>query len=290
MTYTSELTLGMPHTNRRGFSEPHLLKQAGHCHWQAIGAALGQPLSDLRTVGGAEIYAAFYYIEITVTDAMPLESYQVGDAVRFSIGLRAFKNLSLEGRVRISRGDSVTAGADPEIRFANIFITPVKGNSELKVAAPAGADWSAIPPLPNAENPFHLTRAAKEDGTLGLFDGPWREAGEPAAYRYEIDRDRDTNGAGLVYFANYVSFADAAERIRNRVRQVPFTESSVRHRRIAYYGNADIDDSLSIRTTTFVNHEQPRRVGYRHVVSRESDGALICLTEVIKAVADAVEF
>jgi probable biosynthetic protein (TIGR04098 family) len=290
VNYTSELTLGMPHTNRRGFSEPHLLKQAGHCHWQAIAAALGQPLSDLRTVAGAEIYAAFYYIETTVADAMPLESYQVGDAVRFTIGLRAFKNLSLEGRVRVSRADSAIGDADPEIRFANIFITPVTGNSDLKVAAPAAVDWSAIPPLPNAENPFHLTRAAKEEGTLGLIDDTWREVGEPAAYRYEIDRDRDTNGAGLVYFANYVSFADAAERVLNRSRRLPPNESSVRHRRIAYYGNAEIDDRLSIRTMTFVNRAWPRRVGYRHVVSRDSDGALICLTEVIKAAEHAVEF
>ena len=290
MSYTSELTLGMPHTNRRGFSEPHLMKQAGHCHWQAIAAALGQPLSDLRTVAGAEIYAAFYYIETIVTDSMPLESFQVGDAVRFTIGLRAFKNLSLEGRVRVGRADSTAGAADPEIRFANIFITPVKGNNELKVAAPAGVDWSAIPPLPNAENPFHVTRAAKEDGTLGLLHGAWQEAGEPAVYRYEIDRDRDTNGAGLVYFANYVSFADAAERVLDRTRRVPVNETSVRHRRIAYYGNADIDDSLSIQTRTFVNRESPRRIGYRHVVSRESDGALICLTEVIKASAGAVEF
>ena len=290
MSYTSELTLGMPHTNRRGFSEPHLLKQAGHWHWQAIAGALGRPLADLRTVVGAEIYAAFYYIETKVADAMPLELFRVGDAVRFTIDLRAFKNLSLEGRVRVSRAAAAVGEADPEIRFANIFITPVKGNSDLKVAAPAAVDWSAIAPLPNAENPFHLTRTAKEEGTLGLLDGTWREVGEPAAYRYEIDRDRDTNGAGLVYFANYVAFADAAERVLNRVRRLPPNESSVRHRRIAYYGNADIDDSLSIRTVTCVNREWPQRVGYRHVVSRESDGALICLTEVIKATEHAVGF
>ena len=289
MTYTYDLTLGLPHTNRRGFSEPDLMKQAGHCHWEAIAAALGRPLPELRTVAGAEIYAAFYYIETTVADATPLESYRLGDTVRFTIDLRAFKNLSLEGRVRVSRAGAPSGGAGPEIRFANIFITPVHGNSGLKVTAPAGVNWSAIPALPNDENPFHLTRSAKDEGTLGLLHGAWREAGEPAAYRYQIDRDRDTNGAGLVYFANYISFVDAAERALERVTRVPRLESSVRHRRIAYYGNAEIDDSLTIRTLTFVNRESPLRAGYRHVVSRESDGALICLTEVIKATAGAVE-
>lgn len=281
MNYAYELTLGMPHTNRRGFSEPHLLKQAGHYHWQAIGSALGRPLSELRTVTGGEIYAAFYYLETRVPDSRPLESFRVSDTVRFTIGLRAFKNLSLEGHVRIRHAASSIDEPGPEIRFANIFITPLKGNSELKVAAPAGVDWSAIPPLPNADNPFHLTRAAKDEGALGLLDAAWRPLGEAATYRYQIDRDRDTNGAGLVYFANYVAFADAAERALAPDGERS-SERSLRHRRVAYYGNADIDDRLSIRTVAFVNASQPLVAGYRHVVSRESDGALICLTEVIK--------
>jgi probable biosynthetic protein (TIGR04098 family) len=282
VNYDYQLTLGMPHTNRRGFSEPHLMKQAGHYHWQAIGAALGRPLADLRTVSGSEVYAAFSYIETTVPEARPLESFHVGDTVRFTIGLRAFKNLSIEGRARIRHAAAPIDEPGPEIRFANIFITPVRGNSELKVAAPAAVDWSGIPPLPNADNPFHLTRAAKDDGVLGLFDDEWRSSGEPAAYHYQIDRDRDTNGAGLVYFANYIAFADAAERARDRAAD-PSQERSLRQRRIAYYGNAGIDDCLIIRTVTLANVTQPRRIGYRHVITRESDAALICLTEVIKA-------
>jgi len=278
VTYSYELTLGLPHTNRRGLSETHLMKQAGHCHWQAIGAALGRPLAELRTVTGAKIYAAFYYVETIVPELRPLESFQVHDTVRFTIGLRAFKNLSLEGRVRVRAAAATIDEPGPDIRFANIFITPMKGNSDLKVAAPSAVDWSAIPPLPNADNPFHLTRAAKDGGVLGLLDDDWQAAAEPAAYRYQIDRDRDTNGAGLVYFANYVAFSDAAERALD-----PAGERSVRHRRIAYYGNADIDDRLTIRTVTFANPAQPRLIAYRHVVSRDSDGAFICLSEVIKA-------
>jgi probable biosynthetic protein (TIGR04098 family) len=285
VNYTYELTLGMPHTNRRGLSEPHLMKQAGHYHWQAIGSALGRPLSDLRTVTGGEIYAAFYYVETTVPEARPLESFHVNDTIRIAIGLRAFKNLSIEGVVRVRAAASPPDQPGPDIRFANIFITSLKGNSDLKVAAPSGVDWSAIPPLPNDENPFHLTRAAQNDGALGLFDPAWHDVGEPATYRYQIDRDRDTNGAGLVYFANYVAFADAAERALD-AKGGPI-ERSVRRRRIAYYGNADIDDRLIIRTTTLASAAQRGCAGYRHVVSRESDGALICLTEVIKAVQDA---
>ena len=57
-------------------------------------------------------------------------------------------------------------------------------------------------------------------------------------HRYPIDVDRDTNGAGLVYFANYVAFMDTAERL---ALDGVAPERSLRHRRIAYYGNADVE-------------------------------------------------
>ena len=290
MTFNYEVTLGLPHTNRRGFWEPDVMKQAGHCQWQAIATALGRPLSELRTVSGGEIYAAFYYIESRVPDTAPLESFRLDDTVRFTIALRAFKNISIEGQVRMSIAGAPPADAGPEIRFANIFITPVKGNSELRVAPPAGVESAAIPRLPNDENPFHLTRAARDEGTLRLFADRWAERSGSFTYSYQIDRDRDTNGAGLVYFANYLAFTDAAERAIESAGAVVTGERSLRHRRVAYYGNADIDDRLTVLTSVWFDPSQPLRIGYRHTVRRDSDAALICLTEVIKATERAIEF
>ncbi len=282
MNFACRLTLGLPHTNRRGFSESDLMKQAGHAQWQAIAAALGRPLSSLRTVNGGEVYAAFYFIETVVPETAPLDALGLDDTVSFDVALRAFKNISMEGRVRVRRVDG-DAATGPDIRMATIFITPLQGNSELKVAPPAGVECDHIPPLPNDENPFHQTRAARESGTLQLLEGGWRNSGAAFDFTYQIDRDRDTNGARLVYFANYMSFTDAHERALDAGGRVRTGERSLRHRRIAYYGNAEIDDRLLVRTTVFVDPSAPRRVGYRHVVLRESDHALICLSEVIKA-------
>jgi probable biosynthetic protein (TIGR04098 family) len=273
----------MPHTNRRGLSETELMKQAGHAQWQAIAAALGRPLSSLRTVNGGEVYAGFYFIETVVPEAAPLETFGVDDTVNFDVALRAFKNISIEGRVRVRRVADGVAASGPDIRFATIFITPVQGNSELKVAPPADVDCGGIPPLPNEENPFHQTRAARESGTLQLLEDGWRQSGATFEFSYQLDRDRDTNGARLVYFANYMAFTDAHERALDAGGQVRTGERSLRHRRIAYYGNAEIDDRLLVRTTAFVNPSKPGHIGYRHVVLRQNDNALICLTEVIKA-------
>ncbi|HKS22900.1 MAG TPA: LnmK family bifunctional acyltransferase/decarboxylase [Thermoanaerobaculia bacterium] len=279
MAYTYDLTLGLPHTNHRFFAEPLMLKYAGHFQWQSIAAAAGLPLSALRTADGGEVYASFYYIEIVIPDAAPLESFRLDDTVRFAIDLRAFKNIAFEGRLHFDRPENL-GDASPAIRFANIFITPEKGNSRLRVAPPAQADFRALPPLPNEENPYQLTRAASETGTLGLVDD-W-ESLTTVEHRYDIDVDRDTNGAGLVYFANYVAFMDTAERLA--ARDVA-KERSLRHRRIAYYGNADVDDTLTIAVTVLRSAAHPNALGFKYAIRREEDGETICLSEAIKAVA-----
>ena len=280
MAYTYDLTLGLPHTNHRFLSEHLLMKYAGHFQWQSIAAAAGLPLSSLRTTAGGEVYASFYYIETIVPAAAPLESFRLDDTVRFSVALRAFKNIAFEGRLHFDRPENL-GEASPYIRFANIFITPEKGNSRLRVAPPAQADFRELPPLPNEENPYHLTRAASESGTVGLIDDAWRVEAT-SEHRYPIDVDRDTNGAGLVYFANYVAFMDTAERL---ALGGAAPERSLRHRRIAYYGNADVDDTLTIAVTVLRSEARPDALALRYAIRRDEDGQTICLSEAIKAVA-----
>jgi probable biosynthetic protein (TIGR04098 family) len=280
MPYLYDLTLGLPHTNHRFFSEHLMLKYAGHFQWQSIAEAAGLPLSSLRTADGGEVYASFYYIEIVIPDAAPLESFRLDDTVRFSIALRAFKNIAFEGRVRFGRPERLEDPETPFIRFANIFITPAEGNSRLRVAPPVQSDFGGLPPLPNEENPYHLTRAASESGSLGLLDDSW-SAVTSYDHQYAIDVDRDTNGAGLVYFANYVAFMDTAERLS--MPGEPFR--SLRHRRIAYYGNAAVDDTLTIAVTALRSETHAGRIAFRYTIRRQEDGELICLSEAIKALA-----
>ena len=285
MVHRYDLTLGLPHTNRRGLWEPYLLMHAGHYQWSAIASAIGRPLSELRTVAGGEVYAAFYYVEERIPDRAPIESFGLDAHVAFSIALRSFKNIAVEGLVSFDRTDVVDAAdvEHPFIRFGNIFITPVQGNSELRVAPPANADFSAIPPLPNDDNPYHVTREAKATGSLGLVDG-WPAIGEAFEFLYEIDVDRDTNGAGLVYFVHYLTVMERAERALFESRLPARGERSLRHRRTAYYGNADPRDTVRVRLFA---HQDPRRadrVGLRYTIERQQDGQLICLSEALKQV------
>ena len=307
MIYQYDLRLGLPHTNARGLSEPLLMQQAGHFQWTSIAKAVGKPMSELRTLAGGEVYATFYYIEEVIPASAPLESFGLDEQVRFLVSLRAFKNLSVEGRIVFNSPDRLEAetgtgatdqlpaeacGRHPWIHFGNIFITPVKGNSALRVAPPANADFSVLASLPNEENPYHITRAAAETGALGILAGDWIEisvTGAPFVMHYRIDPDRDTNGAGLVYFANYVSFMEAAERqllaASNFDLQSSFDLSrrSLRRRRIGYYGNVDPTDSIAIEVRAFTTYRCPGDLGLRFVIRRGADGAVICRSESIKA-------
>jgi probable biosynthetic protein (TIGR04098 family) len=299
-----ELVLGLPHTNHNGLAEHLLMMHAGHLQWTSIARAIGRPLSALRTATGGEVYATFYFIEERFPDTAPIDSFGLDDRLLFRVFLRAYKGIAVEGRLLFDRADrlpSPTGGAPggpsdhdtrhhPYIRFANIFITPEAGNSRLRVAAPANADFSALPVLPNDENPYHLTRAAEGDGLLGVLDAAWgcvdRRPGFQAVHA--IDIDRDTNGAGLVYFANYFAFMDAAERMamaENSTRAFGVDQIAgrvVHHRRVAYYGNVSPTDRVSTRVSLFTRRHDDRSLGVRYATRRDQDGRLICVSEAVK--------
>lgn len=300
MTYLYDLTLGLPHTNHCGLAEPLLLMHAGHFQWTSIAAATGGPLSRLRTSAGGEVYAAFYYIEERFPAATPLESFGLDDVVRFAVALRGFKNIVVEGRIVFDRPErladaaaidaSLAPGAPsvahPFIHFGNIFVTPVKGNSVLRVAPPASADFSGLTPLPNPDNPYHLTRAASEGRGLGVLDDRWVAAGS-VVHTHRLDVDRDTNGAGLVYFANYAVFMETAERLALESAALPIdaglaARRSLSHRRIAYYGNADVADTIEVRVTVLRDPARPAALGFRYAIERQEDRQMICLSEAVK--------
>jgi probable biosynthetic protein (TIGR04098 family) len=263
------------------------------------------PLSELRTLSGGEVYATFYFIEERFPAARPITAFGLDDRLHFGVFLRAFKNIAVEGRLVFERSERIGPMLDgvdqwpgddqleeyPWIRFGNIFITPEGGNSVLKVAPPANANFSRLPLLPNDENPYHLTRVAETSGELGLLDsGEWQplESRTPEL-RYPIDPDRDTNGAGLVYSANYIAFMDAAERQAMRgCADRPFSSVEIAgrallHRRVGFYGNVAVDDAVRTKVSLFAAASNQHRLGVRFTISRESDGRVICRSEAVKA-------
>jgi probable biosynthetic protein (TIGR04098 family) len=93
---------------------------------------------------------------------------------------------------------------------------------------------------------------------------------------HAIDIDRDTNGAGIVYFANYVAFMNRAER--ETIDPMPPAPAAgptavrvIQQRRIAYFGNASTSDRIHTRVRVFRREAEHRRSRSART-RREEDG------------------
>ena len=296
------LTVGLPQTNYRNFSEVACLMEAGHAFWQGLGDRLGRPVAQLRSGRGEPVYAAIYYVEERFPEHAGLETFRLDDRLRFFVGLRALKGMSIEARVMFDREDRWPAsssdgdaepgrsGEHPEVRFGSIFASAdPSSEGRLRPATPVNAQPSVLPTLPLEDHPGRITRAAQETGSLQLIPEAWRPLDPQTGphFTYQVDPERDTNAAGLVYFANYVAFMTTAERwqAQQRGQSDEMRRRSLRHRRIAYYENAGWSDRLIVAVSRFGQEDHPESAGWRYRVTRERDGKLLCLSEALIAYA-----
>lgn len=245
-TSSFSLELGMPHLGRHNLSESSLFKEIGNDRWKQIENAGGVKCALIRDDAGSRLYATFFFLEVNLPREMPLSSFGENCTLRFDQDLRHFSKVYLDGWY-ILDGQSGFG-----VRASNVFIYQERGPSKLSLAVPINVDFAQIPELAAQPDSLNLCRQAKVRGSfcdplpgdIPIFNGE-RE------FIYQIGADRDLNGAGLVYFANFISFLDLAERqiLSGIDRPVPpglLDARSTYSRRIGYFGNCTSTDSLSI--------------------------------------------
>jgi probable biosynthetic protein (TIGR04098 family) len=298
------LTIAIPHTNLNQLAESVFLMHAGHFQWFSLSKVSGVPTSRLRSITDSDVYATYFYVEEDFPPPNFMNTFRLEDECVFLNVLRQMKNISIDGRMLFHRRAELppdvreSFGADPDswrgrlpvLRMANIMITPTGGNEYLKIAAPVNASFDSLPTLPLEENAYPIVRSAEQDGHLRTITERFQanDRREDFDFLYTINPDRDTNGVGLVYFANYVAFMDMAERRAMRDNAVAgFTAEQIdfrtlRRREIAYYANARIDDTVRVRIRMFRSGD--REVAFSYRLTRESDGRLIALSEAIKVI------
>ena len=157
-----------------------------------------------------------------------------------------------------------------------------RGPDELRVSTPANARLDAVPSLGAEPASYRLVRTALASRRLveAPPEAPPMWPGE-FTREYPIDPDRDLNGVGLLYFANYVTFLDAAER--DALEECAGVEPRrldgrvTMRRRIAYYGNALSSDRLRVRVEAHALDASRSRFLVQHRMERVSDGRLIAL-------------
>jgi len=282
------LELGMPHLGRNNLSESALLKAIGHDRWMRVQELGGLPSARIRDDAGARLYETFFYIDIHLRPDRPLASFGESDVLHFRTDLSHFGKSYLTGRHVLLGSD------DAWIRSSNVFIYPEHGPSKLSVSFPRNLDFTRIPELPSPPETLGWCRAARArsaflepmPGDVALFEG-MRECA------YEIDADRDLNGAGLVYFANFVSFLELAERkvlagLDDPPPPALLDARSTWRRLIGYYGNAVASERLDVRVAArarLVGVAAETRgldLGFDYVIHRSSDAKLLVVSSARK--------
>jgi probable biosynthetic protein (TIGR04098 family) len=280
--------LGMPHLGRNNLSESALFKVLGHHRWMQIQRLGGVPTSEIRDDAGERLYATFFFLELRFPQFAPLSAFGENSSLSFNADLSHYQKVYLDGRY------VVDGQPDSWVRCSNVFIYQERGPSKLSLSVPTTMDFTRIRALEEQPDSLTLCRQARVEGCFWpvdprdtpVFDGR-RE------FMYRIDADRDLNGAGLVYFANFVAFLDLAEReiLSGLPHPVPVSLLDGRStylRRIGYFGNAQATDRLKIslvarsRLVELRNGVRIVDFAFDHKILRMSDGKEIVLSSCRK--------
>ena len=281
----------MPHLGRNNLSESAFFKAIGNDRWKQIEQAGAVQSALIRDDAGSRLYATFFFLELNLPRETPLSAYGENDTMRF------LANLSHYSKVYVDGWHSLADHPEFGIRSSNVFIYQERGPSKLSLAVPVNMDFSSIPELPAKPDSLDLCRQAKVRGSffdaapgdVPLFEGE-REV------VYQIDADRDLNGAGLVYFANFVSFLDLAERKILSALDEPIPvylldARSTYRRRIGYFGNAQSTDCLHILVKAGMQRVRSQTsrgwldLGFDYRIRRSCDDKEIVISSCRKVVA-----
>jgi len=275
-----ELELGMPLLGRNGLNESAFLKSIGHDRWQLLERVGRVPTREIRDDFDNRLYATFCFVEMMLSPERPLSCYTENERLRFS------RDLSHYGRVYLDGSYKLVNQGPFQLRCTNVFIYQLAGPQQLKMAQPENCNFEQIPELPSQPDSLDMCRAARAAGT---FEGPDTNDGRlgSLAVRYQLDADRDANGAGLIYFANFVCFLDFAERALLNGLKAPADLVDARStywRRLGYFGNAEATDQLDITILGGIRtHGHLLSLAFDYRVHRVSDGKLILVSSARKS-------
>jgi probable biosynthetic protein (TIGR04098 family) len=287
------LHLGMPHTVAGALGEVALLAHVGDLRWTDIGLTAGIPASQLRDAEGRPVYASFYYVDLDgLTDA-GLGAFRPDDDLEVVSTLVRWGRSMLDGEHALYRAGTLPRELPsnlppaPRVRLSNVFVCEGRGPDDLRITAPADGAMDRVPASAEEPDSYRAIKEARQQGSFfALAAGATRLWEGARTVPYPINPDRDVNGVGLVYFANYVAFMDFAERVAlEESGRFPATALDGRvtvRRRIGFYGNAERHDTLAIEVEAHAL-PAPQRLLLHYRIRRRADGRLIAVASAEKA-------
>lgn len=267
------LRVGMPQLDAGGLSENWLLRYAGDLHWEAIGQKLLAASQEIRGEAEQRLYPTF--VAVRARYDVPLAAVREDDTLEAAIEVVPCGRACAHGRFLAAVG-----GRRLELELLSTFAQR-EAHGALRMALPAArlaARWITVendPPI------ARLARAARRgEPLLDDLSGPSLDTGLPplGQVSYEPSPYSDYNGAGLLYFASYVTIADGAER--RLVAALGLADAgapdwalhaSPVRRDVYYHGNLPLGQAVTAELLAFERERGGVRTRVR--LRRADDGA-----------------
>ena len=223
--YFVDIEIGMPLTGRNNLAETPLLKMIGDIRWKHLAELTGLSSKDVVDETGERLYATFYYVEIRFPKDRPMASFGENDRFTIVNTVQSYENSIIDGyhflfpadwpheKTPPATGTEAIQMGIPYVRSSNAFVRMVQGASWLKKASPIHAGMNEIPRIDRTPETYLQILNVSEQG---YFEKPPRQflplTPGQVMMHYRPEPDRDLNGVGLLYFANYPLVLDLAER------------------------------------------------------------------------------
>jgi probable biosynthetic protein (TIGR04098 family) len=296
----ARLRLGMPHTQSGGISETALLIYCAHLRWTDIGDVTGIPASRQRDADGHRVYASVYFVDLDGFPPAGLGALHPDDDIEVASTLVRFGHSMLDGEHRLYPAGTLpeplpeVLPSAPCVRLSNVFVRERGGPDDLRITTPSGNRLENLAQSEHEPDSYQLIRVARQHGRFADPPAdavPLPTGSEPVVL--PINPDRDVNGVGLIYFANYVAYMDLAERMLLEAHAgfEPHVLDDRRtlRRRIGFYGNAQRHDSVRIEVDAYRLPGTASRLLLNHRVMRQADGRLIAVSSCEKLLAEETD-
>lgn len=187
-----QILLGMPHLTPFGLSRTWLLKELGHRHWLLLAGRLGLDDADFRTPDGGEAYAAFAALKI---DAR-LSQGRPNAVLTIRSSLYRVSDTRTES-VHALQVDGCEIGM---VVLQSVFVARI-GQDNRSIRRSMVRHF-------RAEGPAAQSLLTEDIAALRLWSGP--EGPPERDMSFQPCPFEEFNGAGLLYFAEYVGLMGRA--------------------------------------------------------------------------------
>jgi probable biosynthetic protein (TIGR04099 family) len=262
-TRSDRILLGMPHLSCNGLSEIWLLKELGHRHWLLLAESAGRPVPDFRDEAGRPVYAAFCALSIEDADFA---------AARENDSLGIASSLARLSRTQMASRHHLAIEGRPigTVTMISTFVrrAPDGGNHTVARVAIEG-----LPPVGEPALAGDLAdlaagfRAGRVERHMGF------DLHRPAAlgtWTFDPCPSLDFNGAGFLYFANFVAMIDRAEW---RFAPALARTAATTRRDVFFYGNVDRGETVT--AALLARRETAGTLAHHCRLQRGSDGAVV---------------